>query len=56
MSITIVGLGPAHPEQMTVEAATFLASVEERQQHDTVLVYGLAHVRTMVAQRFPGLS
>ena len=56
MSITIVGLGPAHPEQMTVEAATLLANIEQRQGQETVLVYGLAHVRSMVSQRFPKIK
>jgi len=51
-SLTIIGLGPARPEHLTVEAADLL----RRAAADGSRVYGLAHVREIVTQAAPELA
>jgi uncharacterized protein YabN with tetrapyrrole methylase and pyrophosphatase domain len=51
-SLTIVGLGPARPEHVTREAIEVLRRARERGHR----VYGLAHVRDVVADVAPGLA
>ncbi len=51
-SLCIVGLGPSRPEHLTREAMDCLRSA----QRDGVRVYGLAHVRELVAGLVPGLE
>lgn len=51
-SLTIVGLGPARPEQVTVEARALLRDAAGR---GDVRAYGLAHVRELVEAVAPGL-
>jgi uncharacterized protein YabN with tetrapyrrole methylase and pyrophosphatase domain len=51
-SLTVVGLGPARPENMTLEAVTALRQAAQRRDH----VYGLAHARDMAIQVVPGLA
>ena len=51
-SLTIVGLGPARPEQVTREAVDALLHARERGDR----VYGLAHVRALVSEIAPGLN
>ncbi len=51
-SLTIVGLGPARPEHVTREALDVLLRAEERGHR----VYGLAHVREVLAELVPGLD
>lgn len=50
--LTIVGLGPARPEHLTTEALDVLKQAE----HSGARVYGLAHVRELVASLAPGLE
>lgn len=51
-SLTIVGLGPSRPEQMTCEALQCLQAAER----SGARVYGLAHVRALVTNVVPGLK
>jgi uncharacterized protein YabN with tetrapyrrole methylase and pyrophosphatase domain len=51
-SLTIVGLGPARPEHLTLEAAERLQAA----QSDGSRVYGLAHAREIVAGVAPDLD
>lgn len=53
-SLTIVGLGPARPEQVTLEAQRVLADAAARPGE--VRAYGLAHVRELVEDLAPGLA
>jgi len=50
--LTIVGLGPARPEHLTREAMQVL----EGALHTGARVYGLAHVRELVADLVPALQ
>jgi Protein containing tetrapyrrole methyltransferase domain and MazG-like (predicted pyrophosphatase) domain len=50
-SLTIVGLGPARPEHVTREALDVVVRADERGHR----VYGLAHVREVLAELVPGL-
>ena len=50
--LTIVGLGPARPEMITMEARTAL----QQANSDGVRVYGLAHAREVVQALEPGIS
>ena len=51
-SLTIVGLGPARPEHVTREASDVLLRARDKGHR----VYGLAHVREVLADVAPGLS
>ena len=53
-SLTIVGLGPARPEQVTLEAQAVLA--QAARPGSGVRAYGLAHVRELVHALAPGLE
>ena len=50
-SLTVVGLGPARPEKMTLEAVTALRLAAQGSHH----AYALAHAREMAQQVVPGL-
>ena len=51
-NLCILGLGPARPEHMTVEARDVL----QRAQAESWHVYGLAHARGMAQKVCPGLA
>ncbi len=51
-SLTILGLGPARPEHMTVEARTLLSDAAAS---GTMRAYGLAHARLLVSAVAPEL-